>query len=127
MADLGNKKVLAKNLQYYMDINNVTRQQLCEQLGIKYSTLSEWLAANKYPRIDAIELLANYFKIQKSNLIEERKNSVNENKPDDAELEENIIIYNRNGKVIKKKMSKEKMEMLSSMLDAIPEDDNPDL
>ena len=53
--------------------------------------------------------------------------STNNNKPDDVELEKDIIIYNRNGKVIKKKISKEKMDLLTSMLDAIPEDDNPDL
>ena len=51
----------------------------------------------------------------------------NENKPENIELEKDIIIYNRNGKVIKKKISKEKMDLLTSMIDAIPDDNNPDL
>lgn len=70
MSDIGNKDIFAENLKYYIELNNKDRNQLCKDLNIKYSTLSEWINANKYPRIDKIELLANYFGIQKSNLIE---------------------------------------------------------
>lgn len=66
-----NKKIFAKNLHYYMDKNNIDRNKLCEETGLGYSTVSEWLNANKYPRIDKIEILANYFGIPKSYLIEE--------------------------------------------------------
>lgn len=79
MSDLGNKKVFAKNLSYYMSKYNVDRQALCNALGFKYSTVSEWLAANKYPRIDKIEMLANYFNIQKSDLIEEQESKSSQN------------------------------------------------
>jgi hypothetical protein len=30
MSNLGNKETFAKNLQYYMAINNMTRNDLCE-------------------------------------------------------------------------------------------------
>lgn len=66
-----NKKIFAKNLQYYMDKKGVDRSQLCADVEFGYSTVSEWLNANKYPRIDKIEKLANYFNIPKSYLIEE--------------------------------------------------------
>ena len=69
---LENKKVLAKNLQYYMDLNNISRNDLIESLDLKYMTLSDWLNAKTYPRIDKIELLANYFNINKSDLIEDK-------------------------------------------------------
>lgn len=74
MSDLGNKKVFAKNFKHYMELYNLDRYDICKALGFKYSTVSEWLAGNKYPRIDKIELLANYFKIQKSDLIEDKEN-----------------------------------------------------
>ena len=73
MSELGNKQVFAKNLQRYMDKENIDRYKLCKDLNFKYSTVSEWLAAKKYPRIDKIEILANYFNILKSDLIEEPK------------------------------------------------------
>ena len=61
-----NKEILAENLNYYMVQKHVDRYQLCEALNFKYSTVSEWLSAKKYPRMDKIELLANYFDINKS-------------------------------------------------------------
>lgn len=73
MSELGNKQVFAKNLQRYMDKENIDRYKLCKDLNFKYSTVSEWLAAKKYPRIDKIEIIANYFHILKSDLIEEEK------------------------------------------------------
>lgn len=73
MSTLGNKQVLAKNLIFYMEKNNVDRYKLCEDLDFKYSTVSEWLSAKKYPRIDSIEKLANYFGVAKSDIIEEKE------------------------------------------------------
>ena len=71
MSDLENKKVFANNLKYYMDIHNIDRNKICEILDIPYTTLSDWLNAKKYPRIDKIEILANYFSILKADLIED--------------------------------------------------------
>lgn len=73
MSELGNKEIMAANLQYYMEKNNMSRQDLCQALGIKYTTLTDWLKANTYPRIDKIELMANYFGISKADLVEENK------------------------------------------------------
>lgn len=66
-----NNKVFAQNLQKYMSEKGIDRYQLCEALGFKYSTISEWISANKYPRMDKIEQLAEYFGIKKSDLIED--------------------------------------------------------
>lgn len=54
-----------------MDLRGVSRKEMCDTLHFKYSTLSEWLQAKKYPRIDKIEMMANYFGIEKSDLVEE--------------------------------------------------------
>lgn len=70
MNDLGNKIVLANNLNRLLQDNGKDRNQLCSDLSIKYSTLSDWLNAKKYPRIDKIEMLANYFGVEKSAIIE---------------------------------------------------------
>ena len=68
-----NKKILAENILYYMDIKGVTKQQLCSSLDIKYSTFVEWIKGRAYPRIGAVEKLANYFGCEKSDLIEDRR------------------------------------------------------
>ena len=69
---LGNREVMAQNIQYYMDLNGKTRNDVCEALKIKYTTFSDWVNAKTYPRIDSIELMANYFGIDKSDLVEDR-------------------------------------------------------
>ena len=88
-TQLGNKKIMAKNIQHYMDLYNKTRNDICQDLGIKYTTFTDWIKANTYPRIDKIELMANYFNIEKSDLIEEHnKESVQSDRP----LPSNIIL-----------------------------------
>lgn len=69
--NLGNKETFARNLKRLMEQNDISRIQLCGALGLKYTTLTDWLNAKTYPRIDAIQLLANYFKVSKADLVEE--------------------------------------------------------
>lgn len=71
MSDLGNKKIMARNIQHYMDKYEKTRQDMCDALGVKYTTFTDWVKGNSYPRIDKIELMANYFGISKADLVEE--------------------------------------------------------
>lgn len=72
MSELGNKEIFSKNLQYYMSINNKDRYDLVKDLKFPYSTVTDWINGNSYPNIGRIEILANYFNIEKSDLIEKR-------------------------------------------------------
>ena len=48
-------------------------------------------------------------------------------KPTDyGELKENVVIYHRDGKTVKKTFTKEQMAILRAMLDAAPDDDDED-
>ena len=66
------KEVFAKNLRYYMESRGKNQKELAEIVGVSAPTMNDWLKAKKYPRIDKIEILANYFGILKSDLIEEK-------------------------------------------------------
>ncbi len=72
MTNLGNKEIMAKNLRYYVDRSGKTQRELCEIFGVATSTFNDWMKGKKYPRIDKIELMANYFCILKSDLIEDK-------------------------------------------------------
>ena len=72
MTNLGNREIFAKNLAYYVDKSGKTQKELSEIADVATSTFNDWMKAKKYPRIDKIEILANYFGIQKSDLIEEK-------------------------------------------------------
>lgn len=68
---LGNKQVMARNIQRLMEQNGKTRMDLCNDLGLKYTTVTDWLKGNTHPRIDAIEKMARYFGVNKVDLVEE--------------------------------------------------------
>ena len=56
MSDnLGNKQIMAKNIQYYMNQRGKTRQEMCDALGVKYTTFTDWVKGNAYPRIRSEE------------------------------------------------------------------------
>lgn len=73
MSDLGNKKIFARNLNYYMNINHKDRNDVARDLDLPYTTITSWCKGEFYPRIDKIQLLANYFNILKSDLVENKE------------------------------------------------------
>ena len=72
MSNIGNREVFAKNLSYYIERSGRTQKEIAEIVGVSTSTFNDWVKAKKYPRIDKIEILSEYFRILKSDLIEER-------------------------------------------------------
>ena len=74
MSNIGNKETFAKNLKYYMDKTGRTQKEMSEVVGVAPSSFNDWMKAKKYPRIDKIEILSNYFGINMSDLIEEKIN-----------------------------------------------------
>lgn len=79
MGNLGNKKIMAENITYYMNKHQKSRNDMCEALGVKYTTFTDWVKGNSYPRIDKIELMANYFGISKADLVEKRNSALAKN------------------------------------------------
>lgn len=100
MSDLGNKQVMAENLRFYLNAKGITQAELCATLNIKPNTFSDWINAKTYPRIDKIELLANFFGIEKSDLIEKHE-----------EEDENLIIINRKAKEMTPEQRKQLLDM----------------
>ena len=72
MTNLGNKEIMAKNLIHYVKQSGKTQRELATIVGVAPSTFNDWLKGKKYPRIDKIEILADYFRILKSDLIEDK-------------------------------------------------------
>lgn len=72
-SSIGNKEILAKNLTHYIEKTGRTQREICEFVGVATSTLNDWVKGKKYPRIDKIEMLADFFGIMKSDLIEDHE------------------------------------------------------
>lgn len=69
---MDNKSIFASNLKRYMDIKKKSRREVSEAIGVSYYTFTDWVNGKKYPRMDKVEKLADYFGILKSDLIEEK-------------------------------------------------------
>ena len=81
---MDNKDIFASNLKRQMELKGKSRNDISNALGISYFTITDWVKGKKYPRMDKVEMLANYFGIPKSDLIEDKK----ESSPEEIELNE---------------------------------------
>lgn len=63
---------MAQNIVRLMEQNDVDRNKLSNDLNISYTTIRDWVKGITYPRIDKIEMLANYFGVSKSDLVEKQ-------------------------------------------------------
>lgn len=66
-----NKEVFGRNLKRFVDMSGKDRKEIATALGVPYSTLTDWMNGNKYPRINNLNKLAEYFGVSKSDLIED--------------------------------------------------------
>ena len=78
---MDNKNVFAKNLKHFMYLHNKSRNDVCADLGFSYYTFSDWVNGKKYPRMDKVEMLANYFGCKKSDLIEDKTKQPTQGEP----------------------------------------------
>ena len=67
---MDSKQIFSENLWRHMELSRKTRKDISESLGISYYTVSDWVNGKKFPRMDKVEMLANLFGIEKSDLIE---------------------------------------------------------
>jgi repressor LexA len=88
---MDNKNVFASNLKRYMEVKGKSRNDISEALGISYFTVSDWVNGKKYPRMDKVEMLANYFGVQKSDLIEKKEENLSPEEPELSEGEKIML------------------------------------
>lgn len=123
MSNLGNKETMAKNLHYYVERSGKTQKELCEIFGVATSTFNDWMKAKKYPRIDKIEIMANYFGILKSDLIEEKTEERKEMKKKNDVLSDIVLKLNEDMELLSmvealSKLDFEKRQAVKSVLNA---------
>ena len=59
-----------------MRLNGKNQTDLINDLGFNKSAVSTWCNGTRLPRMDKVEILAHYFNINRSDLIEEKNESV---------------------------------------------------
>jgi repressor LexA len=69
--NLFNKQVFVNNLKYYIQKKGVMQKDVAEAIGVSQGAFTDWMKLRNYPRMDKIQLLAEYFGIEKSDLVED--------------------------------------------------------
>lgn len=72
MPEESYKMIFSKNLNHYMKVNDKTQSDLVNDLNFNKSAVSTWCNGSRLPRMDKVEILAQYFNINRSDLIEEK-------------------------------------------------------
>lgn len=78
------RAIFSRNLKKYMESHDLNNVELSRIVGVSESTVGKWLLKKSLPRMGVVEQLANYFKINKSDLLED-KDSAGSNSNDDGE------------------------------------------
>lgn len=66
------KQIMANNIKKYLNKHRKTQTDLAKDLNIPETTVSNWVKANTYPRVDKIQLMADYFGINRADLTEDK-------------------------------------------------------
>lgn len=78
------RAIFSRNLKMYMEIHDLNNVELSRIVGVSESTVGKWLLQKSLPRMGVVEQLANYFKINKSDLLEDKGKMVSI--PDDPNV-----------------------------------------
>jgi transcriptional regulator with XRE-family HTH domain len=121
---MDNKNVFAENLNYYMREYGKSRRDVSEALGVSYYTFTDWVKGKKYPRMDKVEMLAKYFGILKSDLIEKRTEEHREMQKKNDVLSDIVLKLNEDMELLSivetlSKLDFEKREAVKVVLSAL--------
>lgn len=117
MSNLGNKQIMASNIRSHLDSLGLNAKDFSNRLDFKYSTVLDWLNAKTYPRIDKIEKMANYFGVEKSDLVETRDTNELPNKINSIvrqlnnDRQQNVVDYS--SKQLKEQLQEENTKVIS--------------
>lgn len=67
------KQIIADNLKYFLDLNDMTQADLARALGVSEAAVHSWLTAEKSPRMKNVEKMLDIFRIERSDLLTTRK------------------------------------------------------
>lgn len=62
------RELFQANLTRLMDIHGITQSDIVSRLGVSSATASDWATGKKYPRVDAMQALADLLEVEMTEL-----------------------------------------------------------
>ena len=85
---MDSRDVFIHNLNTTMKDRKVSRKELAKGLNVPYTTLTDWCTGRIFPRVEKINMIADYFGIKKSDLLEEMIETEDDSLDDDTVIVE---------------------------------------
>ena len=119
---------IGKRIKATREALNLTQEDVAKKVGVAIQTIYKYEneIVTNIP-LSKLEKIAEALQTTPAYLMGWSDKPQNENKPGKAELEEDVVMYHRDGKTIRKKMSKETKAAITAMLDTLPDDNDSDL
>lgn len=70
MEDIEQKKTFSRNLSHYLNISGKTQREVAAGIKVSPQTFNTWIQCIALPRMGKIQALADYFKINKTDLLD---------------------------------------------------------
>lgn len=70
------QSIFTNNLNNYINQTGKTQREIADAIGVSAQTFNTWCQGKALPRMGKIQALADYFRINKSDLIEEHKEEI---------------------------------------------------
>ena len=119
---------IGKRIRAAREALNLTQEDVAKKVGVAIQTIYKYETeiVTNIP-LNKLEKIADALQTTPAYLMGWSDRPQNTNKPGEAELEEDVIMYHRDGRTVRKKMSKETKAAITAMLDTLPDDNDPDL
>lgn len=123
MSDEDYRRIFARNLSRYMELCNKKQADIINDLGINKSAVSTWINGTRMPRMDKVQVLADYFGINKSDLLEDKGTQEEDNSyyiDEEAKELAQFLFENPEYRVLfdaAKDVSAEDLEMVKTIID----------
>ena len=123
MSDELQKKIFAKNLRHYLDRENQTQKEVAEAIGVSPQTFNTWIQMVALPRMGKVQALADYFGINKSDLLEDKGTQEEDNSyyiDEDAKELAQFLFKNPEYRILfdaAKDVSADDLEMVKTIID----------
>lgn len=72
MTEEEQRKIFAKNLNYYISNSGKQQKEVAEALEFPQTTFNTWCTGKIMPKMGKVQAIADYFKILKSDLIDDK-------------------------------------------------------
>ena len=83
-----------------MELRHVSQADIVSKIGVAASTVSDWINARKYPRVDKMQLLSELLSVQISELREKQEDALDPNAERQRIIETaKVALFNGGGEV----------------------------